>query len=132
MALVGSLKAEDKYNAFSENMDGVYFKIEGVFVDTEREKVRIAVRGYMSEFARQNQGNGIFKRVFYAELGFFGGVKCTAKSLTKKAYEFIKRLPEFDGCEDSLEKYTGDVLVTKERVEKDQADLETLIDSLKK
>ena len=56
MGLLGTLQATSEYNSYRETINGVYYKIEGVFIDTEQEKVRVPVRGWMSEYARQNQG----------------------------------------------------------------------------
>ena len=65
MGLTGNLNAVSEYNSYREDLVDVYFKIEGVFVNTQTSKVRVQVRGWLSEYARWNQGIGIFKRVFY-------------------------------------------------------------------
>ena len=68
MALIGNLDAKSKYNSYRENINNAYFKIESVAIDTLKEKARVQVRGWLSEYARHNQGIGIFKRVFYIPL----------------------------------------------------------------
>lgn len=131
MGFIGNLEAKSEYNSYREKITGAYFKIEGVFVDTEKAKVRVPVRGWLSEYARHNSGIGIFKRVFYIPLEKFADVKCTKEDLLKKAYEYIKTLPEFSEADDSLKKYSGKVDITQNDVDKQEDTLEELIQTLK-
>ena len=146
MGLLGTLEATSEYNSYRETITGVYYKIVGVFIDTEKSKVRIAVRGWLSEYARHNQGIGIFKRVFYTPLETFltgagdgtNFVDFTIASddnvvdiLTQKGYDFIKTLPEFADAIDSLAEYTGNIDITEEIAEEQAETLEELINSLK-
>jgi hypothetical protein len=131
MGLLGTLAATSGYNSYRETINGVYYKIEGVFIDTEQEKVRVPVRGWLSEYARQNQGIGIFKRVFYIPIDEFKEVLCIKDDLVKKSYEYIKTLPEFVDCIDSLDEYIGEIDITEETVAEQEGTLEELINSLK-
>jgi hypothetical protein len=131
MGLKGTLPANNINNSYKETLPDIYYKVMGVMIDTEKEKVLVPVRGWLSEYARQNQGIGVFKRVFYIPLDHFKDTICEKDELVKKAYEYIKTLPEFDGCEDSLEEYDGDVDITEEQVSEEKKTLEELIDSLK-
>lgn len=127
MALIGTLRAGDKHNAYCEDIKGAYFRVVAVNIDTEKEKVRVQVRGWMSEYARHNQGIGIFKRVFYIDLSEFKNVKCAKDSLVKRAYECISKFPEFDGCRNSMKKYSGKIDITPEKAESDKQELDDLI-----
>lgn len=127
MALVGKLKATSMYNAYCEDIDNVYYKIVGVFIDTEKEKVRVPVRGYLSEYARHNQGIGVFKRVFYIPIEYFKDTLCESDALIKKSYEYISELPEFEGCKNTLRAYKGNIDITKEQVKKEKDELDLLI-----
>ena len=131
MGLLGNIEATSMYNSYREGLTDVYFKIEGVFVDTQLSKVRVQVRGWLSEYARWNQGLGIFKRVFYIPVTEFATVLCTPDDLATKAYEYIKTLPEFAGAEDSLGEYDGVIDVTEELAEEQEKTLEELIADLR-
>jgi len=131
MGLIGNLPAVSKDNSYRENIEDAYFKIEGVNIDTNAEKVRIQVRGWLSEYARQNQGIGIFKRVFYAPITDFEGVLCEKEALLTKAYAYLKGTSAFSDTTDSLEEYTGDIDITPEIAEEQEKELEQLINELK-
>ena len=131
MALIGTLKANSEYNSYKEEITNVYYKIVNVFVDTEKEKVRVPVRGFLSEYARHNQGIGIFKRVFYIPMDYFKDTVCTKDELVKKSYVYISKLPEFEGCRNSFKDYSGKVDITEEKIEEEKKSLEELINSLK-
>lgn len=130
MALIGKLEATSEYNSYRETLENVYYKIVGVFIDTEKSKVRVSVRGFMSEYARHNQGIGVFKRVFYIPIDYFKETLCLKEALIEKSYGYLLTLPEFKDCVDSLEDYTGNVDITEEDVTKQKEDLESLIKSL--
>lgn len=132
MGLINNLPAIDANNSYRENIENVYFKIEGVFVNTEQEKVRISVRGWLSEYARHNQGIGVFKRVFYAPIEYFENTKCSKDLIVKRAYKYIKELPEFKDSKNSLRKYSGPIDITEEIVEKQEEELGVLIKGLRK
>lgn len=131
MGLIGKLSATDQYNSYSADMNEVYFKVEGVFIDTDNENVRICVRGWMNEFARHNQGIGIFKRVLYVPIEFFNETPCTKDALITKAYNYLKGITEFNSCKDAKE-YKGKILITKEIKEKQKKNLDEMIAELKK
>ena len=130
MGLTGNLNAVSEYNSYREDLVDVYFKIEGVFVNTQTSKVRVQVRGWLSEYARWNQGIGIFKRVFYIPIAEFAAVLATPDALAIKAYAYIKTLPEFVDAEDSLEEYDGVIDVTEEMAQEQAEELDELIASL--
>jgi len=127
MGLHNDLLAVDKNNSYREDIKNVYFKIEGVFIDTNKNRVRIPVRGYLSEYARHNQGLGIFKRVFYAPIDYFKNVKCTTDDLTKRAYKFIKTMPEFENSKNATAKYKGKIDITTKVVEQHDEELKSII-----
>jgi len=131
MGFSGNLKATSEYNSYREDINGAYFKIEGVFVDTQKRKVRVPVRGWLSEYARQNAGIGIFKRVFYIPIEEFEDVVCRKEDLLKKAYDYIKVLPEFKDCEDRIEKYSGTIDMTQHDIDTQADTLNDLIEELK-
>lgn len=131
MGFSADLKATSEHNSYREDINGAYFKIEGVFIDTQKEKVRVPVRGWMSEYARQNAGIGIFKRVFYIPIEEFENVMCKKEDLLKKAYEYIKVLPEFKDSDDVIEKYTGNIDLTQKDVDKQADELADLIGEIK-
>ena len=131
MALIGNLDAKSKYNSYRENINNAYFKIESVAIDTLKEKARVQVRGWLSEYARHNQGIGIFKRVFYIPLEEFKDSNCTKDALLTKSYEYISTLPEFKGAKAHTVQYKGKIEITKEKVEEQEQELEDLINSLK-
>ena len=131
MGLIGNLTADSKDNSYRENIKSAYFKIEAVNIDTNSEKVRVQVRGWMSEYARHNQGIGIFKRVFYIPIDEFSNVKCTKDTLMKKAYKYISTLPEFEKTKNALKTYSGAIDITAEKVEEQEKELEDLIKELK-
>jgi hypothetical protein len=131
MGFIGNLEAISEYNSYREKINGAYFKIEGVFVDTEKSKVRVPVRGWLSEYARQNSGIGIFKRVFYIPMEEFSDTAFNKNAILARAYEYIKALPEFADAEDALEPYAGKLDITQEDVDKQANTLQDLIDELK-
>jgi len=131
MGLKGTLLATDKNNSYCEDIKDAYFKVEDVFINTNNKKAKVSVRGWMSEFARHNQGIGIFKRVFYIPMDFFAKTPCNKEQLSKKAYEYISKLPEFSGFKKQTRKYSGEVLITEEVVKQDKKDLDQLIAELK-
>lgn len=131
MGLIGTLPANSVNNSYKETITNMYYKVMGVMIDTEKEKVLVPVRGWMSEYARHNQGIGVFKRVFYIPMDYFKDTICTSDELIKKSYEYIKTLPEFDGCIDALEDYDGPIDITEEQVEEEKKTLEEMINSLK-
>lgn len=131
MGLLNNLPAVDANNSYREDIENAYFKIEGCIIDTNKQKVRIPVRGWLSEYARQNQGIGIFKRVFYAPIDFFADTLCTVDALCTKGYDYIKSLPEFENATDVTEEYSGDIDITEEIAEEQEKTLEELIKSLK-
>jgi hypothetical protein len=148
MGLKSNLAAIEPNNSYRENITDAYFKIEGVFVDTNKAKVRIQVRGWLSEYARHNQGIGIYKRVFYAPIeNFFKGfadgttlihtdfiIESTANvinTLVSRGYEFIKTLPDFSNSTDVLDEYSGDIDITEEIAQEQEQTLDELINSLK-
>lgn len=131
MGLIGNLPAISRDNSYRENIADAYFKIEGVFIDTQAEKVRIQVRGWLSEYARHNQGIGIFKRVFYAPIADFAEVVADKDALLTKAYEYIKGTSAFSDATDSLDEYTGDIDITPEIAEEQEKELADLINELK-
>jgi hypothetical protein len=131
MGLIGTLPANSVNNSYKETITNMYYKVMGVMIDTEKEKVLVPVRGWLSEYARHNQGIGVFKRVFYIPMDYFKDTICTSDELIKKSYEYIKTLPEFDGCIDALEDYDGLVDITEEQVEEEKKTLEEMINSLR-
>lgn len=131
MALIGNLTAKNKYNSYRETIKNAYFKIESVAIDTEKGKARVQVRGFMSEYARHNQGIGIFKRVFYVPLDYYGEVLCLKDELIKRSYEYISALPEFKTAKPHDKPYAGKIDVTPEVVEEQEKELEELISELK-
>ena len=131
MALIGTLAADSKDNSYRENIDNVYYKIEGVFIDTQLEKVRVQVRGWISEYSRQNQGIGIFKRVFYIPVSEFADVSCDKEAMLTKAYAYLKSTNAFSSATDSLKKYSGKIDITPEIAEEQKKELEELILDLK-
>lgn len=131
MGFYGNLKAASEYNSYKEDINDAYFKIEGVFIDTQKKRVRVPVRGWLSEYARQNSGIGIFKRVFYIPIEEFGQVLCQEDAIIEKAYEYIKALPEFADAKDAMAKYTGKIDFTKDDVDKQADSLEELIEKIK-
>jgi hypothetical protein len=131
MGLTGTLPANSINNSYKETLPNVYYKVMSVVVDTEKEKAVVPIRGWLSEYARHNQGIGIFKRVFYIPLDHFKDTVCKTDELVKKAYEYIKTLPEFDGCQDALDEYSGDIDITEEQVQEEKKTLEELIDSIR-
>lgn len=131
MGLIGTLPANSVNNSYKETITNMYYKVMGVMIDTEKEKVLVPVRGWMSEYARHNQGIGVFKRVFYIPMDHFKDTTCTSDELIKKAYEYIKTLPEFDGCTDALDEYSGVIDITEEQVQEEKKTLEEMIDSLR-
>jgi hypothetical protein len=131
MALIGNLDAKSKYNSYRENIKNAYFKIESVAIDTLKEKARVQVRGWLSEYARHNQGIGIFKRVFYIPLEEFKGIKCTKDGLLKKSYEYISALPEFTDSKAHTIQYKGKIEITRDDADKQEDELQDLINSLK-
>ena len=130
MGLIGTLKATDSNNSYKETINNAYFKIETVNLDTESQKVRIQVRGWLSEYARHNQGVGIFKRVFYISIDEYKDVSCDTDSLKAKSYELISKFPEFSEAEQSMEKYTGSIDTTPEMVDEHKKELDELITEL--
>ena len=132
MALIGNLDKLSTYNSYREDFTNAYFKVENVHIDTDQNKVRVLVRGYLSEYARHNQGIGIFKRVFFIPFEEFAEVVCSKESLFQTAYTYLKALPEFINSSDSLATYSGPVDITKEIVDEQEKTLEELLDSLKK
>jgi hypothetical protein len=145
MGLQNNLPAIDPNNSYREDITNAYYKIEGVFIDTNKAKVRIQVRGFLSEYARHNQGIGIFKRVFYAPLETFlkgsgDGTNLVdftitadttvVDALVEKGYDYIKSLPEFEDAVDMLDPYDGDIDITEEIAEEQEKTLEQLILSL--
>lgn len=130
MAIIGTLNADNKYNSYCEEMKDAYFKIVRIFVDTDKEKIVVSVRGWLSEYARHNQGIGIFKRNFYIPFDKFANIKCTKIELVKCAYSYISKLPEFSGFKKSLKKYLGKIDITEEKVKKDNKELDELIRDL--
>lgn len=130
MGLFNNLLAIDANNSYRENLTDAYFKIEGVFIDTNKENVRIQVRGWLSEYARHNQGIGIFKKVFYAPIAYFADTTCTVNFLTDKSYEYLKTQLEFADATDALDEYTGAIDITEEIAEEQEKTLEELITEL--
>jgi hypothetical protein len=131
MALIGNLNAKDKYNSYRETIKNAYFKIESVTLDTQKEKARVQVRGFLSEYARHNQGIGIFKRVFYVPLDYYGEVLCLKDELIKRSYDYISNLPEFKAAKPHEKPYTGTIDITQEVVQEQTKELEDLIAELK-
>jgi hypothetical protein len=131
MGLIGTLPANSVNNSYKETITNMYYKVMGVMIDTEKEKVLVPVRGWLSEYARHNQGIGVFKRVFYIPIDYFKDTLCVKDELIKKAYEYIAALPEFDGCENALDEYSGQIDITEEQVEEEKKTLEEMINSLR-
>lgn len=127
MGLKGTLLANSVDNSYKETISNVYYKIMGVLVDTEKEIVIVPVRGWLSEYARQNKGIGVFKKVISIPIDEFKDTLCVSDELIKKAYEYISQLPEFADCKASLEDYNGPIDVIEEKVEGPRETLEEKI-----
>jgi hypothetical protein len=66
MAIQAKLSKDHILNNFWFDFKNVYFKIEKTEIkfDFEKSEIKIGVRGYADKTARENNANGIFKRVY--------------------------------------------------------------------
>jgi len=99
MAILGTLTKEN--NDYKFHFNSVYFKIDELFIDTLIEEIRIGIRGYTSEYARQNKGMGIYKKVFRIKFQDLNITNLVSKDETIAAcYTYLKTLDEFKTTSD--------------------------------
>ena len=93
MALQGSITKDVSDYKFDFN--NVYFKIDDAQIDTLNEEIRVGVRGYASEFARQNKGMGIYKKSFLISFSNLSPASFSKNDILAAAYNYLKTLDEF-------------------------------------
>jgi len=93
MAIIGTLTKEN--NDYKFDFKEVYYKIDDLFIDTLTEEIRIGLRGYTTEYARQNSGMGIYKKVFKIKFTDLKIKDFSKNSILKSAYEYLMTQEEF-------------------------------------
>lgn len=98
MALQGKLVKDD--NSYKFDFNNVYYKIDDCQIDTLIEEIRVGVRGYASEYARQNKGMGIYKKVFLVKFSDLTLTSFSKDDILTAAYNYLKTLDEFKESKD--------------------------------
>ena len=93
MALQGSLTKEN--NSYKFDFNNVYYKIDDCQIDTLIEEVRLGVRGYATEYARQQNAMGIYKKVFNIKFSDLTITSFSKNELLTACYNYLKTLDEF-------------------------------------
>ena len=93
MAIVSKLDKDN--NDYKFDFKEVYYKIDDLFIDTVIEEVRIGLRGYTTEYARQNNAMGIYKKVFKIKLEELKAKSFSKIDIIKAAYEYLMTQDEF-------------------------------------
>ncbi len=93
MAIQKSLLKED--NEYRFTFEDVYFKIDDMFIDIMKESIRIGLRGYTSKESRENEGIGIYKKVFNILLSEITVKVFSKDELLKACYTWITKQEEF-------------------------------------
>lgn len=101
MAIERDLNSNDSNNNYGINFTSVYYKIDACIIDFMKEQIRISVRGYASQEARQSNSSGIFKKNYIVSINDsdsgFQGVLTSRDQILTAAYNYIKNLPDFIG-----------------------------------
>lgn len=93
MALQGTITKDVSDYKFDFN--NVYFKIDDAQIDTLNEEIRVGVRGYASEYARQNKGMGIYKKSFLVSFSALSLTSFSKNDILTAVYNYLKTLDEF-------------------------------------
>lgn len=151
MGLKNKLDAVDPSNSYRENLKDAYFKVVNVLIDAEKKRVRIQVRGWLSEYSRRNNGIGIYKKMFFAPLQNFFTQILDGSNITKedfiiysdstesvgnilieRAYNYLKTDSQFSDAVDMLGEYDGPIDIVEEKVEKQSRKIDDLMKKFKK
>ena len=98
MALQGTITKDVSDYKFDFN--NVYFKIDDAQIDTLNEEIRVGVRGYASEYARQNKGMGIYKKSFIVKFSDLTLSSFSKNDILAAVYNYLKTLDEFKNAID--------------------------------
>jgi len=100
MAITGILKTTNDGKDYGVDFDGVYYKIDDLFVDTLIEEVRVGVRGYASKAARESNSMGIYKKRFLIPFSDLTPKSFSKVDILTAVYSYLKKLPDFTGMSD--------------------------------
>lgn len=93
MALQNILLKEDNEYQFTFNT--VYYKIDECYIDIITEEIRIGLRGYPDKNSRDNNGIGIYKKIFEVSFTSLNITYFTKNNLLTACYNYLKTLDEF-------------------------------------
>jgi len=98
MALTKKLKKED--NEYKIDFESTYFKIDTFYIDVIDNVITLGVRGYPDKYSRDNNGIGIFKKVYETKIDDLKIETFTKNEIVSKTYEYLKTLDEFKDAKD--------------------------------
>jgi hypothetical protein len=98
MALTQKLARDD--NDYKIDFNDTYYKIDTFFFDVINDDCKIGVRGYPNVYGRQNNGIGIFKKLYDIKFSDLKIDKFDKNSVLTAAYEYLKTLDDFKTAKD--------------------------------
>jgi hypothetical protein len=93
MAITQKLTKEN--NTYKCDFNETYFKIDDLFINVPKETVKLGVRGYPTKYSRDNDGIGIYKKVFDINFSDLKVKSFDKTSILAACYEYLKSIDDF-------------------------------------
>jgi hypothetical protein len=93
MAITKILSKES--NEYKCDFNNTYFKIDDLFINGLKENIKIGVRGYPDKYSRDNDGIGIYKKVFDVKFYDLNITEFTKDKILAACYTYLKTLDDF-------------------------------------
>ena len=83
-------------NSYKTDFNDCYYKIDACDIDVNKEEVRIGLRGYASEYAREQEDSmGIYKKVFHVKFSELKLINFSRNNILAACYEWLMDQEEF-------------------------------------
>jgi hypothetical protein len=100
MAIKQSLLKTDENNMYKIDFDEAYYKIDACDIDANKETIRVGLRGYASEYARQQENAiGSYKKLIHINFSDLKLTEFSKDEILKAVYEWITTQEEFKNGE---------------------------------